>query len=53
VTTLSSGAVTLRLTKDYYGNTLTNVRNTFPQESAICISDPGAAYGNQAPLTIV
>lgn len=24
-----------------------------PAESAVCISDPGAAYGNQAPLTIL
>lgn len=27
--------------------------NVAPQESAVCISDNGGAFGNQAPLTIV
>lgn len=27
--------------------------DTAPAESAVCISDPGAAYGNQAPLTLL
>ena len=51
--TLSAGKVTVKLTKDFFGNTLINTANTGAQESAFCISDPVAVYANQAPLTII
>lgn len=51
--TLSGNVVTLNLTRNYSGATLTSTADVAPTESAICISDPGAAYGNEAPLTIV
>lgn len=31
----------------------TSAPDTAPQESAVCLSDRGGAFGNQAPLTIV
>lgn len=51
--TLAAGVVTQTLTKDYFGHALSNTPNTAAYESAVCISDTGGAYGNQAPLTIV